>query len=143
MNSILSDFNRPNYQPSVVAGEIYKDISFKFIHPATGDILASTDIDAIKNSVKNIILTPIGSRPFFPEFGTGVSNLLFEPAGALTGAAIKDEIEEGIRKFEPRVNRLEVQVADDHERNAYRITILFSTTYSQNVEFVFLLNRTR
>lgn len=143
MNSILSDFNRPNYQPTVVAGDIYKDVSFNFIHPATGDVLASTDIDAIKNSVKNIILTPIGSRPFFPEFGTRVSGLLFEPAGALTGAAIKDEIEEGIRKFEPRVNRLEVQVGDDHERNAYQITILFSTTYSQTVEFIFLLNRTR
>lgn len=143
MNSILSDFNKPNYQPTVVAGDIYKDVSFTFIHPATGDVLPATDLDAIKNSVKNIVLTPIGTRPFFPEFGTGVSQLLFEPAGGLTGAAIKDEIIDGIRKFEPRVSKLQVDVTDNHEQNAYRITILFSTTYSQTAEFIFLLNRTR
>jgi len=143
MNSILSDFNKPNYQPTVVAGDIYKDVSFTFIHPATGDVLPATDLDAIKNSVKNIVLTPTGTRPFFPEFGTGVSGLLFETAGSLTSAAIKDEIVAGIRRFEPRISSLKVQIADNHERNAYRITILFTTTYSQTAEFIFLLNRTR
>jgi len=143
MNSILSDFNRPNYQPSVVAGDIYKDVSFSFIHPATGDLLLATDIEAVKNSIKNIVLTPRGTRPFFPEFGTRVNNLLFELASPITASQIKDEIVDGVQKFEKRVSTFQVRVDDDHERNAYRITTTFKMSYGTQVEFIFLLIRNR
>ena len=143
MNSILSDFNRPNYQPSVVAGDIYKDVSFSFIHPATGDLLLATDIEAVKNSIKNIVLTPKGTRPFFPEFGTRVSRLLFELASPLTASQIRDEILDGVQKFEKRISKFQVRVDDDHERNAYRITTIFQMSYGTQVEFIFLLIRNR
>jgi len=143
MNSILSDFNRPNYQPSVVAGDIYKDVSFSFIHPATGDLLLATDIEAVKNSIKNIVLTPRGTRPFFPDFGTRVNNLLFELASPITASQIKDEIVDGVQKFEKRVSTFQVRVDDDHERNAYRITTTFKMSYGTQVEFIFLLIRNR
>ncbi len=143
MNSILSDFNKPNYQPTVVAGDVFKDVSFSFIHPATGDVILATDIEAVKNSIKNIVLTPQGTRPFFPEFGTRVNNLLFELASPITASQIKDEIISGVTKFEKRISRFEVQVADDHERNAYRITTTFQMSYGTDVEFIFLLTRTR
>ena len=143
MNSILSDFNRPNYQPTVVAGDVFKDVSFSFIHPATGDLLLATDIEAVKNSIKNIELTPRGTRPFFPEFGTRVSRLLFELASPITASQIRDEIIDGVRKFEKRVSAFQVRVDDDHERNAYRITMTFQMTYGPNVEFIFLLIRNR
>ena len=143
MNSILSDFNRPNYQPSVVAGDIYKDVSFSFIHPATGDLLLATDIEAVKNSIKNIVLTPKGTRPFFPEFGTRVSRLLFELASPLTASQIRDEILDGVQKFEKRISKFQVRVDDDHERNAYRITTIFQMSYGTQVEFIFLLTINR
>ena len=143
MNSILSDFNKPNYQPTVVAGNIFKDVSFSFIHPATGDLLLATDIQAVKNSIKNIVLTQKGTRPFFPDFGTRVNNLLFELASPITSSQIKEEITTGIEKFEKRISRFQVQVSDDHERNAYRITILFQMSYGTQVEFIFLLTRNR
>jgi len=143
MNSILSDFNKPNYQPTVVAGDVFKDVSFSFIHPATGDLLLATDIEAVKNSIKNIILTQKGTRPFFPEFGTRVSNLLFELASPLTASQINDEIVTGIEEFEKRISRFQVQVADDHEKNAYNITTTFQMSYGTQVEFIFLLIRNR
>lgn len=143
MNSILSDFNRPSYRPTVVAGDIYKDVSFSFIHPATGDVLPATDIEAVKNSIKNIVLTPRGTRPFFPEFGTRVSRLLFELASPITASQIKDEIIDGVQKFEKRVSTFQVRVDDDHERNAYRITTTFQMSYGTTVEFIFLLIRNR
>jgi phage baseplate assembly protein W len=143
MNSILSDFNRPNYQPTVVAGDIYKDVSFSFIHPASGDLLLATDFEAVKNSIRNIVLTPIGTRPFFPEFGTRVSSLLFELADDSTALRIRDEIDNGIKKFEKRISRFQVKVTDDHERNAYRITTSFQMSYGTDVEFIFLLIRNR
>ena len=143
MNSILSDFNRPSYQPTVVAGDIYKDVSFSFIHPATGDVLLATDIEAVKNSIKNIILTPRGTRPFFPEFGTRVSRLLFELASPITASQIRDEIVSAVEKYEKRVSTFQVRIDDDHERNAYRITATFRMTYGTQVEFIFLLIRNR
>lgn len=143
MNSILSDFNRPSYQPTVVAGDIYKDVSFSFIHPATGDVLLATDIEAVKNSIKNIILTPRGTRPFFPEFGTRVRRLLFELASPITASQIRDEIVSAVEKYEKRVSTFQVRVDDDHERNAYRITATFRMTYGTQVEFIFLLIRNR
>jgi len=143
MNSILSDFNRPNYRPTVVAGDIYKDVSFSFIHPASGDLLLATDIEAVKNSIRNIILTPRGTRPFFPEFGTRVSRLLFELASPVTASQIKNEILTSVEKFEKRISKFQVRVDDDHERNAYRITATFQMTYGSNVEYIFLLTRNR
>ena len=143
MNSILSDFNRPSYQPTVVSGDVFADVSFNFIHPATGDVLLATDIEAVKNSIKNIVLTPKGTRPFFPEFGTRVSRLLFELASPITASQIKDEIISGVEKFEKRVSTFQVRVDDDHERNAYRITTTFQMSYGTQVEFIFLLIRNR
>jgi phage baseplate assembly protein W len=143
MNSILSDFNKPNYQPTVVAGGVFKDVSFTFIHPATGDLLLATDIDAVKNSIKNIVLTPLGTRPFFPEFGTRANDILFELADGFTASQLKDEIERGVRKFEKRIANFQVSVTDDHERNAYRITTTFQMSYGTDVEFIFLLIRNR
>lgn len=143
MNSILSDFNKPNYQPTVVAGGVFKDVSFTFIHPASGDLLLATDIDAVKNSIKNIVLTPLGTRPFFPEFGTRANDILFELADGFTASQLKDEIERGVRKFEKRIANFQVSVTDDHERNAYRITTTFQMSYGTDVEFIFLLIRNR
>ena len=143
MNSILSDFNKPNYQPTVVGGDVFKDVSFNFIHPVTGDVLLATDIDAVKNSIKNIVLTSVGTRPFFPEFGTRVSSLLFELADGSTSLQIKDEIERAVKRFEKRISRFQVIVSDDHERNAYRITTNFQMSYGASVEFIFLLIRNR
>lgn len=143
MNSILSDFNKPNYQPTVVAGNVFKDVSFSFIHPVNGDVVAATDIDAVKNSIKNIILTPIGTRPFFPEFGTRVNGLLFELADAFTASQIRDEIKEGIIKFEKRISAFQVKVSDNPDKNAYRITTTFQMSYGTQVEFIFLLIRNR
>ena len=143
MNSILSDFNKPNYQPTVVAGNVFKDVSFSFIHPVNGDVVAATDIDAVKNSIKNIILTPIGTRPFFPEFGTRVNGLLFELADGSTASQIRNEIRNGVRKFETRISQFQVSVTDDHERNAYNITTTFQMSYGTQVEFIFLLIRNR
>ncbi len=143
MNSILSDFNRPNYRPTVVAGEIYKDVSLSFIHPASGDLLLATDIEAVKNSIRNIVLTPRGTRPFFPEFGTRVSRLLFELASPITASQIKNEIITSVEKFEKRISKFQVRVDDDHEKNAYRITTTFQMAYGTDVEFIFLLTRNR
>jgi phage baseplate assembly protein W len=143
MNSTLSDYNKSGYIASPVSGEVYRDVSFSFIHPATGNVLVSTDLDAIRNSIKNILLTPIGTRPFFPIFGTRVTSLLFELADPQTERILEDEIVNGITRWETRVTNVRAEVYDYNERNAYSVTVYFTATYGVNAELKFLLNRIR
>lgn len=142
MNTILSDYNRSGYKPSLVSSSIYKDVSSSFINPMSGDVLTSTDIDSVKNSIRNIVLTPIGSRPFFPEFGSRVGDLLFELADITTKVAIETEISESVSNFEPRVSELKVEVNDQSEQNAYFVTLTFSMDYVVGT-IEFILNRIR
>jgi len=142
MNTILSDYNKSGYKPSIVSSTIYKDVSSSFINPISGDVLASTDIDSVKNSIRNIVLTPIGTRAFFPDFGSRVGDLLFELADITTQVAIETEISESILNFEPRVSELKVDVKDQSEQNAYFVTLTFSMNYvAGTIEFI--LNRIR
>ena len=142
MNTILSDYNKSGYKPSIVSSTIYKDVSSSFINPISGDVLASTDIDSVKNSIRNIVLTPIGTRAFFPDFGSRVGDLLFELADITTQVAIETEISESILNFEPRVSELKVDVKDQSEQNAYFVTLTFSMDYVVGT-IEFILNRIR
>ena len=145
MSNILSDYNSSNITSSNVAKKyIYSDLDLSFIvHPVLKDIRPITDIDAVKNSIKNIVLTSFYDHPFHPEIGSGVRALLFEPASIFTALSLKDEIQRCIGQFEPRVNNVTVQIYDDSDRNAYRITIGFVVLYDQEEEVQFYLTRLR
>jgi len=142
----LNDYNIEQYQPNIASADVYRDIKIAnnaFIHPITGDVMIASDIDAIKNSVKNIVLTEIGTRPFNPEFGTQVTNLLFENIDLITQRQITTEIENGIRKFEPRITNFNIKVTANHDANSYDVSIFFQTQYSQTGDIKFILNKIR
>jgi phage baseplate assembly protein W len=105
---------------------VHTDLDLTFTpNPVTGDINAIKDIEAIKRSVKNLILTNFQERPFQPEIGSGVRGLLFELADPITMHDIKQAIARTIKNFEPRVNLLDVAVSDDFDNNAYNVDITF------------------
>jgi phage baseplate assembly protein W len=139
----LNDYNTEQYQPIIASSGIYRDVHTRFIHPITGDAMIASDIGAIKNSIKNIILTEVGSRPFNPEFGTRVTDMLFENIDPITQRQITLEIENGITKFEPRISEYNVKVVANNDRNSYDISIIFQTIYSQTGEIKFILNKIR
>jgi phage baseplate assembly protein W len=139
----LNDYNTEQYRPVIAAADIYRDVHTRFIHPISGDVMIASDIDAIKNSVKNIVLTEVGTRPFNPEFGTRVTSLLFENIDIITQRQITLEIENGIRKFEPRVSSFNVNTVANYDGNSYNISIFFQTKYSQTGEIKFILNKIR
>ena len=102
----------------------YRDLSTKFkIHPAFGDVRPLRDIDAIKNSIRNILLTRKGERPFNPKFGCNLKQYLFEPADPITKASMDQEIKYSIGEQEPRVEIQNVVIDDKPDENAYHITI--------------------
>jgi phage baseplate assembly protein W len=143
MSLILSDFNDKR-SSNISRGNVYSDLDLSFnIHPTTNDIRPVLDIDAVKNSVSNLVQTSFLERPFHPEIGAGIRALLFEPVDLFTALSLKDSIATVIDQFEPRVKNVTIQIQDDSERNAYVITIGFTVFNNRNEEFELYLSRLR
>ena len=104
-----------------MASRAFKDINLSFKrHPVTNDVLTVSDEDAIKRSVKNIIFTILGEKPFEPNFGSVINNSLFELDTSLNQVRITDEIIQSLNSYEPRIDNIEVTVqiyADSNELN--------------------------
>jgi len=115
------------------------DLSLKR-HPITGKITTLKDDAAVKNAVKNLVLTNFFERPFQPSLGANLRGLLFEPADGVTRLAIKDNIE-GIVKAEPRIKLLALSVIDLSDKNAYRVTMKYRIRESNKVEDVEIVLR--
>jgi len=146
MSSLLSDYNPVNGTARVVARKsLYADLNTLFVvHPTLKDIKPVTDIDAVKNAVKNLVLSSRYDRPFHPELGCRITDMLFENASPFTAVAIRQEIEQILQEFEPRINQIVVGILDDSERNAYMVNISFNVIYDNRQEEIsFYLNRLR
>ena len=83
------------------------------------------DKAAITQSIKGLLLTKKGERPFQPVLGTGVSRLLFENMDKLTASSIRSEIRTTIENYEPRVEINEILVEPDFEGNAFHVTLQY------------------
>ena len=123
----------------------FSDLDFNFLeHPATRDVTTRYDEDAIKQSLRNLILTRNYERPFRSYIGSQVNSLLFEPISPLLTAMLERAISDVIQNFEPRVDLLKVTVIYSPENNNVYITISFKikntlTPLSVNL----ILERTR
>jgi phage baseplate assembly protein W len=104
----------------------YTDINLMFSpHPYTKDILTRKNVDAVKASIQNLILTKNYERPFHPEIGCQVSSLMFENNGPSTLVAIERSVRNVIEKFEPRANIIDVRIDDRTDANAIDIEVIF------------------
>jgi len=104
-----------------VASRAFKDINLSFKrHPVTNDVLTVSDEDAIKRSVKNIIFTILGEKPFEPNFGSVISQSLFDLNTNLNEIRISDEIQQSLLNYEPRIDNIVVTASiypDSNELN--------------------------
>jgi phage baseplate assembly protein W len=104
-----------------VASRAFKDINLSFRrHPVTNDVITIRDEDAIKRSVKNIIFTILGEKPFEPNFGSVMNQSLFDLNTNLSEIKVSDEIKASLDNYEPRIDNVEVSVsilADSNEMN--------------------------
>lgn len=105
----------------------YSDLDLDFIaHPTTGDVVKKTGDDAIKRSVRNLILTNFYDRPFRHFIGSGAQKLLFEPVNQITANSLKDAVREVIRNYEPRIELRSLNVVFDNDNNGYNLTLEYS-----------------
>ena len=143
---ILSDKNVETATAKVVArARPYTDLDLKFKpHPNFGDIVPTKDLVAIKNSVKNIILTGYGERPFQPTFGSRINEFMFEQLDPITTSLLKDEIRVAIERFEPRVAVQEIKVQDMVDSNSIFISVnVLVMSRQELVDVELFLERTR
>lgn len=110
----------------------YSDLDLDFLaHPTTGDVVKKTGIDAIKRSVRNLILTNYYEKPFRPGIGSNAQKILFDNINPFTANFLKDAIIEVITNFEPRVRLAEDQndgviVNVNADNNGYDVRITFT-----------------
>jgi len=105
---------------------LYKDIDLDFkLNPVTHDIGLKTDVQAVKQSLKNLFMIQRGEKKFQPNYGSGIRGLLFEPVDYLTGSIVEKEIEFMINNYEPRVKVENITVSASPETNEYEIRLDF------------------
>ena len=107
----------------------FKDINLSFKrHPVTSDVVTIRDEDAIKRSVKNIIFTILGEKPFNPLFGSTINNSLFELDTQFDAVRIQEEINSVLLNYEPRISNIIATVTIPPDENAMNCTVQYDIT---------------
>tara|TARA_R100000773_G_scaffold34645_1_gene29657 strand:+ start:410 stop:790 length:381 start_codon:yes stop_codon:yes gene_type:complete len=105
----------------------FSDIDLNFTkNPITNDVNILRDSEAVRRSVRNIVLYNFLEKPFSPTFGGNVRGKLFENINSITALRIKGEIEKAIIDNEPRASLRGVKVSPNLDRNAFDVTIVFN-----------------
>ena len=104
----------------------YSDLDLFFTKKAVGsDVNKITDIQAVKRSIRNLVLLNTYDKPFHPEIAGGVREMLFEPMTPVIAQIIARKVEDVIENFEPRARLVGVKAIPDLDRNAYDMSIYF------------------
>ena len=104
----------------------FKDIDLDFgRNTVTNDVNKLTDVEAVKRSVRNLVLTNHYERPFHPELGCGIRGLLFENLTPIVAIQLERKVEEVINNWEPRALINDISARPDMDRNAYELVVNF------------------
>ena len=113
----MANYDASSTNKSKKSTRTYVDLDLDFTrHPVTNDVVKITDVEAVKRSVKNLINTQFYERPFHPELGCGVRDMLFENYTPMTGIFMRRKIEEVLRNYEPRASLSSIQVNEQMDR---------------------------
>jgi len=127
---------------------IYKDLSLFFTpNPVSGDVTMVTDVQDIKRSVRNLVMTNRFEKPFHPEIASHVRDLLFERFTPITFNLLRNRIETVLANYEPRVSVTDVEIEDTGEAidgNELNVKIFFTLKNDPQIQSVdILLERVR
>ena len=128
------------------SAQTYKDLNLNFTkHPIKKDVIPLTDAAAVKRSVRNLVQYGHFEKPFHPEIGSGVRDLLFENMTPFTANTLARKIEDVITNFEPRALLAGVEVIPRYDENNYEVIVEFyiNNAPSELVDLSFTLERIR
>ena len=122
----------------------YLDIDLTFAKRPSGDIYKKKDAAAVKQSIKNLLLTDFYEKPFQPFFGANLRAMLFELADDDTEDEVEENIRTAINKYEPRAEILTISVNVLPDQNDMRVSVYFKIISTQEtVTFTTNLSRLR
>ena len=124
----------------------FKDLSMTFqSNPLNNDLIGLKNANAIARSVRNIVMTIPGEKPFNENFGSRISGLLFENVDNITATAISDEIRESVTNYEPRVSLTSVVVNPNFDNNSFDAVVTYNIVGAdaapQELQFALLPTR--
>ena len=126
--------------------QTFKDLSVTFKkHPVTDDLVQVKDKAAIVQAITGLLLTRKGERPFQPDLGCDVQNVLFEPLDYASAGIIKKEIKETLLRYEPRISVDRILCDPDFDNNGYEVELQYTIVGRDDtpVAVDFFLERTR
>ena len=104
----------------------FKDISMSFeVNPINEDLITVKNRTAIARAIRNLVLTTPGERFFNEDLGSRVSEVLFDNLDEISASSIRDEVEETIIKFEPRVKLKDVLVKPNYDNHEFDVTVIY------------------
>lgn len=133
----IEDGNQNSASIVTSRNRVYSDIDLLFENRPSGDIYKKTDVAAVKQSVKNILLTNFGEKPFKPFFGANLSSLLFELSSPTLEEDINEAVRTAIRNYEPRAIIQRVIVRSSPDYNSVWVSVEFriiNTTETVSVD---------
>ena len=124
--------------------KLYKDIDLTFAAKPSGEIFKKTDAAAVKQAVKNLMLTNHFEKPFQPRFGANLRDLLFDLADEDAEEDIEERCINAINVFEPRAQALNVTAIAKPDRNSIAVVVEFRVINTEElVKFTSTLARLR
>ena len=124
----------------------YSDLDLFFGRKTSNnDISKITDVQAVKRSIRNLVLLNTYEKPFHPEISSGVRGMLFENMTPITATILARKVEDVINNFEPRARLISVTAIPDLDRNAYEVAVQFYVvnTPTELVDLSIMLERLR
>lgn len=137
--------NNEEYKQVSGNSELYSDFTNSFLpHPNTGQVTRRRNVDSVKQSLRNLILTNKYERLRNPTFGGNIRRYLFEDVNDITAYEIKSDIEYLIKEYEPRVRLIEVRVDPSENNNAMNVFIRFGVfSFTEDTSLDIQLYRVR
>lgn len=113
--------------------KVYKDLDLAFANRPSGDIYKKSDAAAVKQAIKNLLLTNRYEKPFRPNFGAGLNEFIFSLSTEIDEVDVKERIRDVIRIYEPRaaVQGVTVNVRDDY--NVVDVNVVFQVISTREV----------
>ena len=126
--------------------QTFKDLSVTFKrHPVTNDLVSVKDKGAIVQAIQGLLLTKKGERPFQPELGCDIHDILFEPLDFASAGVIKTTIRETLSRYEPRISITNIRCTPDFDNNGYQVQMKYKIIGREDspIGVEFILERTR
>ena len=132
----IEDGNLSNVPLTSSISKRYRDIDLSFLNRPSGDVYKKTDAAAVKQAIKNLLLTNETEKPFLPNYGGNLNEFLFSLSEEFDELDIKEQVAQTIENYEPRARVKEVAVSLNADANSINVTVIFQMVTTLQVETV-------